>query len=115
MTTAANEDAGTDLKSEISLQRRNIITMMNKCGLYGVCFFAPLSFICTAIWFGRCDLLDMVWGGLGVHIFYMAGAFLLLGPMAAVAYRLLYGVFGVSYKTAKSVHGILQLLSCILG
>jgi len=115
MSTAINDDAGTDIKGEISLQRRDLIVTLNKIGLYGVCVFAPLSFLFTCVWIGRCDILDLIWGGLGIHILLASGAFLLLGPMAAITYRLLNDYFGVKRKICMTVHGYLQLMSTVLG
>jgi len=112
-----NQDVtrGTDIKSEIILQKRDIIETLNKFGLYGVLIFSLLSFLFTCIWFGMCDILDLKWGSFGIHILMMSGAFLLVGPMAAITYRLLVDQFGVSRKIAMMVHGYLQLASTILG
>jgi len=116
MTTIEAQDAGSDLKGFESLQRRNTIATLNKIGLFGVVIFAPASFIAMCVWFSRCDVIDLMWGGnLGLHIFLMSTAFLLFGPMASISYRLLHGYFGANYKTAKNVHGGLQCLSCLLG
>jgi len=113
--SAINETAGSDIKGEITLQRRDLIVTLNKIGLFGVCLFAPLSFLFTTVWVGRCDILDLVWGGLGIHILLLSGAFLLLGPMAAIVYRLLNDYFGVKKKICMTVHGYLQLMSTTLG
>jgi len=106
---------GTDIKSEIILQKRDIIEKLNKFGLYGVLIFSLMSFFFTCIWFGMCDILDLKWGSFGIHILMMSGAFLLVGPMAAITYRLLVDQFGVSRRIAMTVHGYLQLASTILG
>jgi len=113
--SAINEAAGSDIKGEITLQRRDLIVTLNKIGLFGVCVFAPLSFLFTCVWIGRCDILDLVWGGLGIHILLLSGAFLLLGPMAAIVYRLLHEYLGVKRKMCMTVHGYLQLMSTTLG
>lgn len=113
--SAINETAGSDIKGEITLQRRDLIATLNKIGLFGVCVFAPLSFLFTTVWIGRCDLLDLVWGGLGIHILLASGAFLMLGPMAAIVYRLLNDYLGVNRKICMTVHGYLQLMSTTLG
>jgi len=113
MSTAVND--GTDIKGEIVRQRHDLIVTLNKIGLFGVCVFAPLSFLFTTVWIGRCDILDLVWGGMGIHILLASGAFLLLGPMAAIVYRLLHDYFGVQRKICMTVHGYLQLMSTTLG
>jgi len=115
MSIAVNEDAGTDIKGQIALNQRNLIASLNKIGLFGVLIFAPLSFLFTSIWLGKCDVLDLAWGGFGIHVLLTSGAFLLIGPMASIVYRLLVDHFHVRKKIAMTVHGFLQLSSTILG
>jgi len=110
-----NDNAGTDIKGETALQRRDTIVALNKMGLLGVCLFAPLSFLFTTVWIGRCDLLDLVWGGLGIHILLASGAFLLVGPMASIVYKLLHDYYNVDKKISMKVHGYLQLMTTTLG
>lgn len=114
MATAVTEDA-TDIKGEVALQQQNLIASLNKIGLFGVLLFAPLSFLITCLWIGMCDVLDLVWGGFGIHVLLSAGAFLLLGPMASITYRLLYEYFHVSKNICMRVHGFLQLMSTTIG
>jgi hypothetical protein len=115
MSIAAN-DAGTDLKGEIALNQRNLIASLNKVGLFGVIIFAPMSFLFTCVWIGMADdIIDLHWGGFGIHVLLASGAFLLLGPMASIVYRLLVDTFDVDRKTAKTVHGFLQLVTTIIG
>jgi len=115
MATVVKEDAGTDIKGEFALRQRNLIACLNKIGVYGVVVFAPLSFLFTCVWIGKCDVLDLVWGWFGIHVLLTAGAFLLLGPMAAIVYRLLHEYLHVAKRTCKKVHGFLQLASTIIG
>lgn len=115
MTTVGKEDVGTDLKGEIALKQRNLITSLNKVGVWGVLIFAPLSFLFTCVWVGKCDILSLVWGEFGLHVLLASGAFLLLGPMASITYRLLHEYFGVERKTCMVVHGFLQLMCTIIG
>jgi len=44
-----------------------------------------------------------------------ASAFLLLGPMAAIVYRLLHGWAGLNRKICMTIHGFVQLTSTIIG
>jgi len=104
----------TDIRGEIILQKRDIIETLNKIGLYGVLLFSLSSFLFTCLWFGMCDRLDLKWGSFGIHILMMSGAFLLVGPMAAITYRLLVDQFDVSKKISMMVHGYLQLAATIL-
>jgi len=113
--SAAIEDAGTDLKGEIALNQRNLIVSLNKIGFYGVLLFAPLSFLFTCVWLGMCDVLDLVWGGFGIHVLLTSGAFLLIAPLASITYRLLVDYGGVKKKNAKTVHGLLQLAATTIG
>jgi len=115
MPADAYTDEGTDIKSEANLHRRNIIDFLNRIGLIGVCFFSELSFLLTCIWFGKCQLLDLVWGRFGSHIMLMSSAFLLIGPMASVTFRLLVDYYNVRKKYAQYVHAFLQLLATSLG
>lgn len=115
MTTCRKHEEGTDIRDEITLRRRNIIVSLNKTGLIGVVFFAPLSFLFTCVWLGRCDILSLAWGGFGIHVLLMAGAFLLLAPMASITYRLLVDELGVTRSIAMKVHGYLQLASTAIG
>lgn len=115
MTTVQETEEGTDIKGELDLQRRNIIEFLNKIGLIGVCFFSEASFLFTCIWHGKDDLINLVWGSFGLHIFLMATAFLLLGPLAAIVYRLLVGQFDVRRKIAIQVHAWLQVASTVIG
>jgi len=115
MSTAGNKLDGTDIKGESTLQKRDLIETFNKTGLFGVVIFAPLSFLLTCVWFGKCDLLYLTWGQFGLHILLMSGAFLMIGPMAAVTYRLLVDQFMVKRKMAMRVHGFLQLAATAVG
>jgi len=115
MSAIDKEDAGTDLKSEIALKQHNLITTLNKFGVYGVLIFAPASFLFTCLWIGKASILSLAWGGFGIHVLLMSGAFLLLGPMAAITYRLLHEYLGVERRTCMKVHGFLQLMSTTIG
>jgi len=115
MATATKEDAGTNIMGEIALNQQNLIASLNKTGLFGVLVFAPLSFLFTTVWLGMCDILDLVWGGFGIHVLLMSGAFLLLGPMASIVYRLLVDHLYVKKKTAMYVHAFLQLMATTIG
>jgi len=109
-----NMTDGTDIRGQIILQKRDIIETLNKIGLYGVLLFSASSFLFTCVWFGMCDHLNLKWESFGIHILMMAGAFLLVGPMAAITYRLLVDQFDVSKKISMMVHGYLQLAATIL-
>jgi len=119
MTSCGNKNdgniKGTDILDEITLRRKNLIVSLNKTGVVGVLFFAPVSFLFTCIWLKRCDLLDLTWGGFGLHVLLMATAFLLVAPMASITYRLLVDALGVTRKTAMKVHGYLLLVSNAVG
>jgi len=115
MTTSRNPNKGTDIRDEITLLRWNIIVGLNKTGLVGVLFFAPFAFLLTCVWLGKCDVLSLAWGGFGIHVLLMSGAFILLAPMASITYRLLVDELGVTRSTAMKVHGYLQLASTALG
>jgi len=115
MSTAVYDDDGTDIKSEFARQEHDIIVILNHLGLCGVCVFAPLSFLTTCIWIRRCDLLDLVWGGMGIHMALNSGAFLLLGPMASIVYRLLHDYYCVNKKLCMKVHGWVQLAATVIG
>jgi len=115
MATTSKESEGTDIKGETTLQRRDLIATLNKIGLYGVLLFAPLSFLFTTVWFGKCDTLYLSWGQFGLHILLMSGAFLLIGPMAAITYRLLTDTLNVEKKLTMQVHGFLQLTATAIG
>jgi len=106
---------GTDIKGQYDLQRRDIIELFNKIGLIGVCFFAVASYLFTTVWHSMDSSLNLTWGSFGFHIFLMAIAFLLLGPMAAIVYRLLADEFNVRRKIALQVHAGLQVASTIIG
>jgi len=110
-----NELPGSDLKGEETLQKVEIIVTLQKVGLFGVLLFCPLSFLFTAVWFGKCSTLYLAWGQFGLHILLMSGAFLLIAPMAAITYRLLYDGFGVQKKLTMEVHGFLQLTATVIG
>jgi len=112
---ATKTEEGTDIKGELDLQRRNLIELLNKIGLIGVCFFAVAGFLFTCLWHGMDDTLTLVWGSFGLHILLMSMAFLLLGPMAAIVYRLLVDQFNVRRKIALQVHAWLQVASTIIG
>jgi len=114
MASTANGD-GRDLKDWSTLKRKNAIEIMNKIGLYGVCFSAVGAFIANSVWFSKCSYVNFDWGGYGVHIFLMTVAFVLLGPFAAISFRLLRDTFGVSHTTAKIIHGVLQAVSSLIG
>jgi len=113
--STVNEDAGTDIGGEILLKRRDLIATMNNVGVYGVCLFAMLSFLFTSVWVSRCEILDLSWGGLGIHILLAAGAVLLLGPMAAIVYRLLHDILGVKKSICMKTHAFVQIMSTIFG
>jgi len=111
----ADQEQGTDIKGDDTRQRRDLIVTFNKIGLYGVLLFAPLSFLFTTVWFGKCSTLYLTWGQFGLHIFLMSGAFLMIGPMAAITYRLLKHTLNVKRKLTKQVHGFLQLAATAIG
>jgi len=112
---ATKTEEGTDIKGELDLHRRNIIEFFNKIGLIGVCFFAVPSFLFTCIWHRMDSTLTIVWGSFGLHILLMSMAFLLLGPMAAIVYRLLVDQFNVRRRIALQVHAGLQVASASIG
>jgi len=115
MAATGNELQGTDIKGEYTLLKRDIIATLNKTGLFGALIFAPLSFLFTTVWFGKCSSLDLVWGTFGLHILLMSTAFLLIGPMAAITYRLLTDTLNVQKRLSMQVHGFLQLAAIAIG
>jgi len=115
MAVTTNGDDGTDLKDWSTFKRQRAIEIMNKIGLYGVCFSAAGGLIANSVWFSKCSYVDFVWGGYGVHIFLMTVAFVLLGPFAAISFRLLRDNLGVSHKASKMIHGLLQAVSSLIG
>lgn len=112
MTAVSPEDDGSDIKNHNTLIQRDTIVTLNKIGLWGVCVFAPASYLTTAIWYHRCDMVDFGWGGFGLHVYLMASAWLLFGPTAAVSYRVMRDGFGASTSATRMVHAFLQALSC---
>jgi len=115
MATTNQELQGTDIKGEATRQRRDLIATLNKIGLFGVLLFSPLSFLFTTVWFEKCGTLYLTWGQFGLHIFLMSGAFLLIGPMAAITYRLLAYTLNVKRKVTKQAHAFLQLAATAIG
>jgi len=115
MATNGNDQDGTDIKGESTRLKRDVIVTLNKTGLYGALLFAPLSFLFTTVWFGKCSTLYLAWGEFGLHILLMSSAFLLIAPMAAITYRLLTDTFNVKRKLTMQVHGFLQLAATAIG
>lgn len=105
---------GTDLYGESTLELEKQFWWMNTSGAIGVAVFAPLAYLCNAVWMQKCDKVSLEWGTFGYHPFLMGLAFIFFGPMAACSYRILRDVLGTSHGAAKAVHAVFQIIASVI-